>query len=350
MALVDQVPGRSASVPRVPGAPPSTSTAAVPSGHRTTVQPVMPDEVGPVTHAHARDIRDHVTSFFGARFLVGRLIAPSCAGLAARLRTRLGRRSTTREHRRANTGFVVHLGRRSSIAMCPACSITTSVASGSIADERDGGRRRRHPVVLPTITIAGTATRGSAWRRSISISPASPSVHTSGRAVRRARRRDRRDGAAPPDRTASCGRSARHVGGAREHGRAAAGPPAGGRPERPEPRTQQLGHRAHRPAEQIGGRRADQHHAGDAVPNSSGCGSAIARIAIAPMLCPTTTAGPVGRRPRRGRRRCRGPSRAPTGRRRRRAPLPPCDRDPTTRIGTRRPGRSIGRARPSCRG
>ena len=38
-----RVPGRSASVSRVPGAPPRTSTdPTVPGGHRTTVQPVMP--------------------------------------------------------------------------------------------------------------------------------------------------------------------------------------------------------------------------------------------------------------------------------------------------------------------
>ncbi len=148
--------------------------------------------------------------------------------------------------------------------MCPACSTTTSVASGRTPTSSTavaGGVTRS---CWPTITIAGTRTRGSAWRRSISISPARPSVHTSGRARP----------ASPTMWSTRCGwasgpncviraNTPPDVGGAREHRAPEPVHASSGGRERSEARTQEPRDRAHRPAEQVGGRRADQRHAGD---------------------------------------------------------------------------------------
>ena len=260
------VPGRSESVPSVPGAPPRTSAAATePSGHRIDRAAGMPDGIGPVAHAHALDVGDHVASFFVARSgcrrclrgLRGDRLAP---GLRTAVRRRFrGREALPGEH----ADVVVHLCRSLEHRHVSRVLDHDERGVGQDADQLDGRRRRRHPVVL-----ADDHDRRNADPRQ---RVAEVHLHQPCEAVR-PHLRPRASGEAHDviDQVRLClraelGHPREHpadVGGAREH--RAPEPvhaPRRGR-ERSEPRTHELRDRAHRPAEQVGGRRTDQRHAG----------------------------------------------------------------------------------------
>ena len=186
---------------------------------------------------------------------------------------------------------------RSSIAMCPAFSTTTSFASGSAADQLHRGGRRRDAVVLAD----DHERRHADSRKRV----AEVHLHQLGEAVgphlgprapgepddvvHEMRRRVRAE-------LGHSGHDTSNVGGARQDGAAEAVDPARSGRERAHARAQRA-----RSTDPIAPRNRSDDDAPISTtpatrgPKSSGRCSAIARIAIAPMLCPTTTAGRLGR-------------------------------------------------------
>ena len=176
--------------------------------------------------------------------------------------------------------------------MCPAPSTTTS-ASGRLPASSTavaGGVTRS---CSPTITSAGTRRAGAR------VAGPSPSARRARRSTPRRRApgelhdvvdqvagrlgaelREPRDD--PPT---SAGLASTACGGGPRVGGLANDPNRGRKSSATEPIAPRNRSEDDAPIE---------HEAGDRVPNSSGRCSAIARIAMAPMLCPTTTAGRSG--------------------------------------------------------
>src|SRR5439155_5846146 len=180
---------------------------------------------------------------------------------------------------------------RSMGAMWPAPSSTTSWAWGRAAARRRadaGGVRRSRS---PTMTSEGTATCSMAWRRSMSSSAASPSVHASTGAW--------------PETAATCSISAGEALGPKFDSRATR------KARSDSPIFMYRLTRSARAGALASARRRDRmpptaprSSSAAAVsantvpttrfPNSSGWASANARMAMPPMLWPTSTAGPSG--------------------------------------------------------
>ena len=227
----------------------------------------VPDAIGPVAHAHALDIRDHVrlsssraSSSARRRLLRSR---PPC-GEASDGRWPAGRFDGRETLPGEHADVVVHLGGTLEHRHVSRVLDHDERGVGQDADELDGRRRRRHPVVLPD----DHDRRNADTRQRV----AEVHLHQPGEAVRphlrprasgqphdvidQVRLRLRTELRHPRE-------HASDVGGAREHRAPEPVHTSSRGRERSEPRTHELRDRAHRPAEQVGGRRTDQRHPGD---------------------------------------------------------------------------------------
>ncbi len=313
----------------------------------------MPDRIGPVAHADALDVGDHVASFFVAalgcrRFLRGLRAGRLAAGLRTAVRGRFRRPRSTSGRTRGCRGSPLPVARASPCA---------PRARPRRAWRRAGCRPARRPSPAASPGRAGRRSRsperGRAAARGGGPSPSArrgrPSTPPAAR-VRRVRRCGRPGAAAPPDRTGSSARTPRRRRQGSRAPRAGVGPPVA-----PRSRTiRTAGARAPRPSPSPRGTgRRTTHRSAPRRPPACRTAPAAARPSRGSPWSPCCVPpprpdGPASPHP--ARRRCHDPSRAPTGPRAPRRRSSRATDGPSARSGSRRPDRSTARARRTCRG